>query len=150
MDVFFFLQQGKEMYQTNPTQNHMGSDNWATRNPFSTILFSMHRPLPRTLLTLTHPRHQIASGSKYMYIGNSYRAVNGSFDFFLSLYRMQFTFYGSRLALTHREVNEIEIKVCKSLNSTFLFKFQMSQSCIANAKREIMKLEFTSVSITPL
>lgn len=40
MDVFFFLQQGKEMYQTNPTQNHMGSDNWATRNPSSTILFS--------------------------------------------------------------------------------------------------------------
>lgn len=80
--LFSSTRQDKEMYQTNPTQNHMGGDNWATRTPFSTILFSMHRPLPRTLLTLTHPRYQIASGSKYMYIGNSYRAVNGSFDFF--------------------------------------------------------------------
>lgn len=89
MDVFFFLQQYKEMYQKNPTQNHMGRGVIIAQQEtfFPTILFSMHRPLPRTLLTLTHPRYQIARGSKYVYIGNSYRAVNGSFDF-LSLYRM--------------------------------------------------------------
>lgn len=77
---------------------------------FNNFIFNALSPTSHIINT-DSSRYQISRGSKYMYIGNSYWAVHGSFDFFLSLYRMQFTFYGSRLALTHLEVNEIAINV---------------------------------------
>lgn len=130
----------------------MGGDNWATRNLLSTILFSMHCPLPRTINT-DSSRYQISRGSKYMYIGNSYWAVHGSFDFFITLQNAVHILWVKVSTYPPRSEWNSNKRMTK-FKFYFSLPVKMNQRCITKHKKGKLYIklliEFTAVSIPPL
>lgn len=119
---------------------------------FNNFIFNALSPASHIINT-DSSRYQISRGSKYMYIGNSYWAVHGSFDFFITLQNAVHILWVKVSTYPPRRKWNSNKRMTK-FKFYFSLPVKMNQRCITKHKKGKLYIklliEFTAVSIPPL